>query len=60
MDAPSPRVLHDAVLAWYDDHARELPWRGSDATPWSVMVSEFMLQQTPVARVLPVHAGNSG
>lgn len=56
MDAPSPRVLHDAVLAWYDDHARELPWRGSDATPWSVMVSEFMLQQTPVARVLPVHA----
>jgi A/G-specific adenine glycosylase len=43
------------VLAWYDDHARELPWRGQSASPWSVMVSEFMLQQTPVARVLPVH-----
>ncbi|HEY0643018.1 MAG TPA: A/G-specific adenine glycosylase, partial [Nocardioides sp.] len=61
MDAPSalvssPTALHDAVLDWYDDHARELPWRGLDATPWSVMVSELMLQQTPVARVLPVHA----
>ena len=29
MDAPRPETLHDAVLAWYDDHARELPWRGS-------------------------------
>lgn len=56
MDAPDTRALHDAVLDWYDAHARELPWRGDDATPWSVVVSEFMLQQTPVARVLPVHA----
>ncbi|MCY4724797.1 A/G-specific adenine glycosylase [Nocardioides sp. STR2] len=56
MDALAPGTLHDAVLDWYDDHARELPWRGLSATPWSVMVSEFMLQQTPVARVLPVHA----
>ena len=56
MDAPSASALHEAVLAWYDDHARELPWRGVAATPWSVMVSELMLQQTPVARVLPVHA----
>jgi A/G-specific adenine glycosylase len=47
--------LHEPVLAWYDDHARELPWRGPGASPWSVMVSELMLQQTPVARVLPVH-----
>lgn len=47
--------LHEPVLRWYDDHARELPWRGSEASAWSVMVSEFMLQQTPVARVLPVH-----
>lgn len=43
------------LLAWYDAHARELPWRGPAATAWSVLVSEFMLQQTPVARVLPVH-----
>lgn len=48
--------LHASVLDWYDDHARDLPWRGVEASAWSVMVSEFMLQQTPVARVLPVHA----
>ncbi|WP_240937957.1 A/G-specific adenine glycosylase [Nocardioides sp. JQ2195] len=47
--------LHDPVLEWYDEHARELPWRGETASAWSVMVSEFMLQQTPVARVLPMH-----
>ncbi len=47
--------LHGPVLRWYDAHARELPWRGPAASAWSVMVSEFMLQQTPVARVLPVH-----
>ncbi len=50
--------LHPLVpplLAWYDEHARDLPWRRPEATPWSVMVSEFMLQQTPVSRVLPVH-----
>ena len=56
MDASAVAALHDAVLDWYDDHARELPWRGTAASPWSVMVSELMLQQTPVARVLPVHA----
>lgn len=43
------------MLGWYDEHARELPWRGPTASPWSVLVSEFMLQQTPVARVRPVH-----
>ena len=48
--------LHQPVLAWYAEHARDLPWRTPDAGPWSVMVSEFMLQQTPVARVLPAHA----
>ncbi|WP_240617059.1 A/G-specific adenine glycosylase [Nocardioides speluncae] len=47
--------LHAPILDWYDEHARELPWREPSASPWSVMVSEFMLQQTPVVRVLPVH-----
>lgn len=47
--------LHDRVLDWYADHARDLPWRWPGATPWAVLVSEFMLQQTPVARVLPVY-----
>ena len=48
--------LHDPVLGWYDEHARDLPWRSPTASAWSVLVSEFMLQQTPVARVIPVHA----
>lgn len=46
--------LHERVLRWYADHARDLPWRSPDVTPWGVLVSELMLQQTPVARVLPV------
>ncbi|WP_242882197.1 A/G-specific adenine glycosylase [Actinomadura litoris] len=44
----------DPILGWYEANARDLPWRADDATPWGVLVSEIMLQQTPVARVLPV------
>ncbi|MGB9375936.1 MAG: A/G-specific adenine glycosylase, partial [Mycobacteriales bacterium] len=44
-----------AVLKWYDDAARDLPWRRPDAGPWGVLVSEFMLQQTPAARVVPAY-----
>lgn len=44
----------DAVLAWYAAHARDLPWRRTN-DPWAVLVSEVMLQQTPVARVLPAY-----
>ncbi|HEV7931026.1 MAG TPA: A/G-specific adenine glycosylase [Actinomadura sp.] len=44
----------DPILGWYAANARDLPWRGPVADPWGVLVSEFMLQQTPVARVLPV------
>jgi A/G-specific adenine glycosylase len=40
------------VLGWYGANARDLPWRRPDATPWGILVSEVMLQQTPVARVL--------
>jgi A/G-specific adenine glycosylase len=47
--------LHAPLLRWYDEHARDLPWRRPTATAWGVLVSEFMLQQTPVARVLPVY-----
>jgi A/G-specific adenine glycosylase len=47
--------LVTTVLDWYDAHARDLPWRRPTASAWSVLVSEFMLQQTPVSRVLPVH-----
>lgn len=47
--------LRTPLLDWYDEHARDLPWRDPSASPWAVMVSEFMLQQTPVVRVLPVY-----
>ncbi|CAN5649099.1 A/G-specific adenine glycosylase [soil metagenome] len=52
---PAAEVV-DAVLAWYDVHARDLPWRRPGTTPWGVLVSEVMLQQTPVSRVLPAYA----
>ena len=44
--------MHELVLQWYEENKRDLPWRNT--TPWGVMVSEFMLQQTPVNRVLPI------
>lgn len=43
------------LLAWYVGAARELPWRDRTAGPWAVLVSEIMLQQTPVARVRPAY-----
>jgi A/G-specific adenine glycosylase len=46
-----PRAIVGRVLAWYDEHARDLPWRRPQTTPWAILVSEFMLQQTPVERV---------
>lgn len=48
------RWLTSRVTSWYGSHARDLPWRAGDASPWGVLVSEFMLAQTPVSRVLPV------
>jgi A/G-specific adenine glycosylase len=48
-------VLAETVLAWYDANARDLPWRRT-TDPWAVLVSEVMLQQTPVARVLAPYA----
>ncbi|MET7641970.1 A/G-specific adenine glycosylase [Streptomyces sp. NPDC005438] len=54
--APPARTdLHAPVVDWFDQHARDLPWRRPEAGAWGVMVSEFMLQQTPVNRVLPVY-----
>ena len=45
--------MQSEVIAWFDTHGRDLPWRRDGFTPWGALVSEFMLQQTPVARVLP-------
>jgi A/G-specific adenine glycosylase len=56
MPQTTQSALHEPLLEWFDTHARDLPWRGAGARGWPVLVSEVMLQQTPVARVLPVFA----
>lgn len=48
-------ALVTAILNWYGTNARDLPWRKPGTSPWAVLVSEVMLQQTPVARVLPAY-----
>jgi len=45
--------LAGAASQWFASAARDLPWREAGTTPWGVVVSEIMLQQTPVARVAP-------
>jgi A/G-specific adenine glycosylase len=40
------------LLAWFEEHGRELPWRRA-CDPYAILVSEVMLQQTQVSRVLP-------
>jgi A/G-specific adenine glycosylase len=47
-------LLHQRILDWYAREARDLPWREPGTSPWGVLVSEVMLQQTPVVRVEPV------
>lgn len=42
------------LVEWYDSSRRDLPWREPGVSAWQILVSEFMLQQTPVARVLPI------
>ena len=51
---PHPRDVRRAVIEWFGRCGRDLPWREPDCSPWGVLVSEVMLQQTPVVRVLPV------
>ena len=47
-------ALHRAVLDWYAGASRPLPWRDPSCTPWGVLLSEVMSQQTPIARVEPI------
>ena len=44
--------MEAALLAWFDEHGRDLPWRRT-RDPYAILVSEVMLQQTQVARVVP-------
>jgi A/G-specific adenine glycosylase len=53
MAGTDPNRLVAVASDWYLANRRELPWRAEDRTPWGVLVSEVMLQQTQVTRVLP-------
>jgi A/G-specific adenine glycosylase len=44
-----------ALIDWYAGNARDLPWRRPGTSPYAVLVSEVMLQQTPVVRVVPAY-----
>lgn len=47
-------ISTERLIGWYDAVGRDLPWREPGVGAWKIMVSEFMLQQTPVSRVLPI------
>jgi A/G-specific adenine glycosylase len=49
------RRFRDRLLTWYGRHGRDLPWRKT-SDPYHILVSEIMLQQTQVDRVLPKYA----
>lgn len=48
------RKINSLIINWYTQHQRDLPWRRAGVSPWGVLVSEVMLQQTPVSRVEPI------
>lgn len=50
MSTPTARRIID----WFKANARDLPWREPGTTPWAILLSEVMSQQTPVARVEPI------
>lgn len=52
--ASSGQIPTGELLGWYERSRRDLPWREPGVSAWQILVSEFMLQQTPVARVLPI------
>ena len=53
-EGQGPVAMINIIVKWYLAHARTLPWRGDHVSAWAVLVSEVMLQQTPVSRVKPV------
>jgi len=55
---PAGQDTVDALLAWYDEERRELPWRATSrkpSDPYKVWLSEIMLQQTTVKAVIPYY-----
>jgi A/G-specific adenine glycosylase len=53
-EEPPVNIPATELLDWYERSRRDLPWREPGVSAWQILVSEFMLQQTPVARVLPI------
>jgi A/G-specific adenine glycosylase len=51
---PGAAAFRRSILAWYRKNARDLPWRRT-TDPYAILVSEFMLQQTQVATVIPYY-----
>ncbi len=54
LGGPAVSIPAAELVDWYAHARRDLPWRAEEVTAWQVLVSEFMLQQTPVARVAPI------
>lgn len=52
LDPVAVRELQQKIMDWWSINARDLPWR-NDSTPYEVLVSEVMLQQTQANRVIP-------
>jgi A/G-specific adenine glycosylase len=52
LDASQKRRFQARLLKWYEKHGRDLPWRKT-SDPYHILVSEVMLQQTQVDRVIP-------
>src|SRR5437660_937706 len=55
LDMTKQRAFQRALLGWYRQHGRDLPWRRT-RDPYAILVSEFMLQQTQVATVIPYYS----
>lgn len=51
-DTAGAGLLNRALLGWFREVRRDLPWRRPEATGWHILISEIMLQQTPVVRVV--------
>ena len=52
ISAGQKKSFRRKLIAWYSEHARDLPWRNTN-DPYAILVSEMMLQQTQVDRVIP-------
>lgn len=52
-DSAPSKAYAALLIDWFAESGRDLPWREAGFTPWGTLVSEFMLQQTPVTRVIP-------